>query len=275
MPMSTRPDREEARSLATIHAALDAGVRLFDTADAYSLDEAEFGHNEELLARALRGRPERDEVVIATKGGHTRRGTDWLLDGRPEYVRRACEASLRRLGVDSIDLYQYHRPDPAVPYAETIGALRELRDEGKIRWVGLSNVDTAQIEQARGIVEIAAVQNELSLSYPDPLHNGEVALCERHGIAFLPWSPFGGVGRAGALGVANEPLAAAAATHGVSPHRVMLAWLLSLSPVVIPIPGASRPASAVDSAGASGLQLAHDEIAALDGLVGHRRNGPA
>jgi aryl-alcohol dehydrogenase-like predicted oxidoreductase len=258
MPMSTKPDRDESRSLATIAAALDAGVTLFDTADAYALDEAELGHNEELLGRALAGR---DDVVVATKGGHVRRGEEWELDGRPEHLKAACEASLRRLGVETIFLYQYHRPDPAVPFAESVGALRELRDEGKILHAGLSNVDAAQIEEALGIVEIAAVQNELSFRYPDPLRNGELEVCARHGIAFLPWSPLGGPRHAGEL--APAPVRAAAERHGVSPQRVTIAWLLSLADEVLPIPGASRPESIVDSTAATTLELDADELEAI------------
>ena len=147
MPMSLSSRPPEERSLRTIQAALDAGVNFIDTADAYSADDADFGHNERLIAKALDGR--RDGVLIATKGGHTRTaGGGWELNGRPEYLKRACEASLKALGTDRIDLYQYHRPDPHVPYAESIGALKELQDEGKVRWIGISNADTDQIAEA-------------------------------------------------------------------------------------------------------------------------------
>src|SRR5215213_6311053 len=152
MSIDGRPD--EAQSIRTIHAALDAGVNLIDTADAYALDESEVGHNERLVAKALRGR--REEVVVATKGGHVRRGRAWGLDGSPAHLRAACEASLRALGTDRIDLYQYHRPDPEVPFAESVGALKELQDEGKLRWIGLSNVDVAQLEEALGIAGVVA-----------------------------------------------------------------------------------------------------------------------
>jgi aryl-alcohol dehydrogenase-like predicted oxidoreductase len=274
MPMSLRPggrERDVDRGIAAIHAALDAGVRLLDTADAYALDEAEFGHNERLVAQALRGHPARDEVLVATKGGHTRQGTEWDLDGRPEYLRRACEGSLRRLETDCIGVYQFHRPDPKVPFEESVGALAELQRAGKIRYAGISNVTAAQIEIAREIVPVAVVQNELSLSYPDPLHNGEVDTCERHGIAFLPWSPFGGMDAAGALADGRQPLAGAAAAHGVSVHRVLLAWMLSLSDAIIPIPGAGRPESAADSAAAAALRLDPAELAAIDALAGYSR----
>src|SRR5918995_3620623 len=156
MPMSLSGRPPEEQSIRAIHAGLDAGVNLIDTADAYSADASDFGHNERLIAKALKGR--RDGVIVATKGGHTRTEDGaWELDGRPEYIKRACEQSLRALETDRIDLYQYHRPDPDVPYAETIGAFKELQDEGKIRWVGLSNASVEQLEEALRIVEVVAV----------------------------------------------------------------------------------------------------------------------
>jgi aryl-alcohol dehydrogenase-like predicted oxidoreductase len=256
MSLSTRPPEE--RSIRTIHAALDAGVNLIDTADAYARDHTDIGHGERLIAQALRGR--RDGVIVATKGGHTRNGEAWELDGRPEHLRAACEASLRALETDRIDLYQFHRPDPDVPYEESIGAFKDLQDEGKIRWVGISNANVKQIELACSIVDVVAVQNQLSLEYRSPLDKGEVALCEERGIAFLPWSPLGGIGRADAP-ERWPAVRVAADAHGVSPQQVALAWLLSLSEVVIPIPGASRPESIADSVRAVELQLSDDELA--------------
>jgi aryl-alcohol dehydrogenase-like predicted oxidoreductase len=260
MPMSLSGRPEESQSIRTIHAALDAGVNLIDTADAYSKDHTDIGHNERLIAKALRGR--RDGVIVATKGGHTRNGEAWELDGTPEHLRAACEASLRALETDRIDLYQYHRPDPDVPYAESIGALKELQDEGKVRWIGISNATTDQIEEARGIVELVSVQNQLSLEYRGPLEKGEVELCEQHGIAFLPWSPLGGIGKADGAS-RHHPVSSAAEAHGVSPQQVALAWLLALSPVMIPIPGASRPETITDSLQAAELELSPDEIDAI------------
>jgi aryl-alcohol dehydrogenase-like predicted oxidoreductase len=261
MPMSLSGRPPEERSIRTIHAALDAGVNLIDSADAYSVDDSDVGHNERLIAKALRGR--RDGVIVATKGGHTRPGGAWELDGRPEHIRAACEASLEALETDRIDLYQYHRPDPRVPYAETIGAFKELQDAGKVRWVGLSNANVEQIELAASIVDIVAVQNQLSLEYTSPIGKGEVEYCHRHGIAFLAWSPLGGIPRAGEAPGRHGPVRAAAEAHGVSPQRVALAWLLSLSPAVIPIPGASRPQSIEDSVRAVDLELTADELEAI------------
>jgi aryl-alcohol dehydrogenase-like predicted oxidoreductase len=264
MPLSVSGRPGEAQAIRTIHAALDAGVSLIDTADAYALDESEVGHNERLVAKALRGR--REEVVVATKGGHVRRGRAWELDGSPAHLRAACEASLRALGTDRIDLYQYHRPDPAVPFAESVGALKELQDEGKVRWIGLSNVDTAQLEEALGIADIVAVQNQLALDFTSPLVKGEVRACAERGIAFLPWSPLGGIGHAGdTAGV--QAVRSAAGRHGVSPQQVVLAWLLSLGPTVIPIPGSRRAETITDSLAAAGLRLEDAELQAITAAV--------
>ncbi|HEU4658460.1 MAG TPA: aldo/keto reductase, partial [Capillimicrobium sp.] len=263
-----RPDR--AAAIRTIHAALDAGVRVIDTADAYCLDASELGHGELLVAEALATwSGDASEVLVATKGGHTR-GADgsWDLDGRPEHLRAACEASLGRLGGEAIGLYQLHRPDPKVPFEESVGALRELRDAGLIRMAGVSNVDEAQIRAAREIAAVEAVQNELSPAFRSS--EGELALCERLGIAFLPWSPFGGIGKAGRLGEAYDAFAEVAREHDVSPQRVCLAWLLAKSPALIAIPGASRPETILDSVAAAELQLTDDELARLDAATGGR-----
>jgi len=267
MPMSIegRPD-DEGRSLRTIHAALDAGVRLIDTADAYSLNADDFGHGEELTRRALEAwSGDRDEVLVATKGGHTRLPDGgWGLDGRPEYLRQACEASLRRLGVEAIGLYQFHRPDPDVPYAESVGALKELRDAGKIRHAGISNANPDQIREARSILDggLASVQNEFSPRFRSS--EPELELCAELGIAFLPWSPLGGISRAGDLGGHFAAFAEVAQERGVSPQRVCLAWMLAKAPVVVPIPGSSRPETIRDSVAAAELELGEEELARLD-----------
>ncbi|MEV4896114.1 aldo/keto reductase, partial [Nonomuraea sp. NPDC055795] len=193
MPLSVEGRPEEARALATVHAALDAGVTLIDTADSYHWHADETGHNERLLARALAAYGPAD-VLVATKGGRGRPGDgSWTVDGDPRHLRRACEASLRRLGVEAIGLYQLHKPDPAVPFAESVGALRDLLDEGKIRMAGISNVDTGQIRQAAAILggRLASVQNRFSPAAPEGI--GELRLCAELGIAFLPWSPLGGI----------------------------------------------------------------------------------
>jgi aryl-alcohol dehydrogenase-like predicted oxidoreductase len=262
MPMSVREHNDEEQALETIRTALEAGVTLIDTADAYSPDEATFGHNELLVAKAL-DRFGRDGVIVATKGGHTRRGTEWELDGRPEHLREACLASMRRLGVEQIDLYQHHRPDPKVPYAETLGGLKALLDEGLIAAAGLSNADPAQIRQARELLGdgLVAVQNQFSPAFRSS--RPEIELCEELGLAFLAYSPLGGMSDAAGLGDRWRPFADVAAAHGVSPQQVCLAWELSLSASVVPIPGASRPSSVADSVRAADLRLDPEELARL------------
>ena len=263
MPLSLAGRPDEPQAVRTVHGALDAGVTLIDTADAYCRDDSDFGHGEGLVARALAAwSGDRDRVLVATKGGHTRPGGAWDLDGRPEYLRQACEASLQRLGVEAIGLYQFHRPDPKVPFAESMGALAELRAAGKVRLVGLSNVSVDQIRQARELVEVASVQNEFSPRFRRS--EGELAWCAANRIAFLPWSPLGGIGRGRDLGGRHRAFAEVADAHGVSPQQVALAWELAKAPVVIPIPGSSRPETILDSAAAASLRLSKDELARLD-----------
>jgi aryl-alcohol dehydrogenase-like predicted oxidoreductase len=267
MPMSIEGRPDEERSVRTIHAALDSGVTLIDTADAYHLHAGETGHNERLIARALASYAgDASEVLVATKGGHIRPGDgSWTVDGTPEHLRAAAEASLKALGVDAIGLYQFHRPDPRVPYAESIGALKELLDAGKIRMAGISNASIEQIDIAVRVLgegNLASVQNQFSPAFrssePELRHAAQL------GVAFLPWSPLGGIGRAGRLGAQHAAFQEVADAHGVSPQQVTLAWMLAKAPVVIPIPGASRPESVIDSAQAAGLVLTPAELARLD-----------
>jgi aryl-alcohol dehydrogenase-like predicted oxidoreductase len=271
MPMSIEGRPDTARSIATIHAALDAGITLIDTANAYHLGAAEVGqdetgHNETLIASAVKSwGGDSSQVLIATKGGHLRTedGT-WVLDGRPDHIKQAAKASAHRIGVDVIGLYQHHRPDPEVPYEDTIGAFAELLDEGVIRMAGISNADPAQIRLAHQVLDgrLASVQNQFSPAFRSSLP--ELELCAEMGIAFLPWSPLGGIGRAGGLGKQFTPFAEIARDHGVSPQRVCMAWQLALSPTVIPIPGASRPESIVDSFAALDLNLTDEELLVLN-----------
>jgi aryl-alcohol dehydrogenase-like predicted oxidoreductase len=265
MPMSIEGRPDEARSIATIHAALEAGVTLIDTADAYHLHADEVGHNEELIARALRSwGGDTSDVLVATKGGHLRPGDgSWTQDGRPEYLKEAVKASARRLGVDAIGLYQFHRPDPRVPYADSVGAIRDLLDEGVIELAGISNANVAQIDLANEILggRLVSVQNQFSPAFRSSLD--ELEHCAALGIAFLPWSPLGGIARAGAVGQRHGAFQRVADAHGVSPQQVALAWELALAPVVIPIPGASRPESIRDSVRSVELELGADEIAQL------------
>ncbi|MFE9019509.1 aldo/keto reductase [Streptomyces sp. NPDC007808] len=271
MPLSIEGRPDEERALATVRAALDAGVTLLDTADSYHLPGAGPGHNERLVARALKGAA--SDVLVATKGGRGRSADGgWTVNGDPRHLKSAAEGSLKRLGVDTIDLYQLHKPDPAVPFEESVGALRELLDEGKIRLAGISNADVGQILVAREILgdRLVSVQNRYSPAVRDS--EPELRLCAELGLAFLPWSPLGGISRSSLDGPAPTggevrfgAFHAVAAAHGVSPQQVCLAWLSAKSPTVIPIPGASRPETIRDSAAAAGLQLSPAELALLDG----------
>ncbi len=258
MPLSIegRPDRRQA--IATIHASLDAGVTIIDTADAYSLGVQEHGHGEVLVAEALAAYPgPTDDVLVATKGGHRRPGDgSWTVHGDPAYVKEACEASLKRLGVEAIGLYQYHRPDPSVPWAESVGALADLLDEGKILMAGVSNATVAQIDEAQQVLggRLVSVQNEFSPRFRSS--EGELEHCERLGIAFIPWSPLGGIGNADDIERDHPAFAEVAAEVGATPQQVTLAWMLAKGSRVIPIPGSSRPETAIASAGGS-RHLAH------------------
>ncbi|MET9953043.1 aldo/keto reductase [Streptomyces sp. NPDC006339] len=272
MPLSIEGRPDEARALATVHAALDAGVTLLDTADSYHPPTGEPGENERFLARALASYGgDRDAVLVATKGGRGRSADGgWTVDGRPEHLRRAAEASARRLGLPAIGLYQLHKPDPAVPYAESLGAIRELLDAGTVRLAGVSNVDREQILLAREILgeRLVSVQNRYSPAVRDG--EAELRLCAELGLAYLPWSPLGGISRSsldGASAQEADPRFGAfhrvARARGVSPQRVALAWLLARPGTVVPIPGASRPETARDSAAAAELVLTEEELAKL------------
>jgi aryl-alcohol dehydrogenase-like predicted oxidoreductase len=265
MPMSIEGRPDEARSIATIHAALDAGVTFIDTADAYHQFADEVGHNESLIAKALASHERGSEVLVATKGGHLRPGNgDWTLNGSPEHLKEACDASLKRLGVEAIGLYQFHRPDPAVPYEESVGAVRDLLDAGKIRMAGVSNADPEQIMLANEILggRLVSVQNQFSPAFRTS--ERELELCHEMGIAFLPWSPLGGIANAGDLGSRYAPFAEIAQEHGVSPQQVCLAWMLDKSPHVVPIPGSSRPETIRDSVRAADLVLTPQQRADLN-----------
>ena len=266
MPLSIegRPDRRQA--IATIHASLDAGVTIIDTADAYSLGVHEHGHGEELVAEALAAYPgPTDDVLVATKGGHRRPGDgSWTVHGDPAYVKEACEASLKRLGVEAIGLYQYHRPAPTVPWAESVGALADLLDAGKVLMAGVSNANVARIDEAQQVLggRLVSVQNEFSPRFRSS--EGELEHCERLGIAFIPWSPLGGIGNADDIQRDHPAFAEVAAEVGASPQQVTLAWMLAKGSRVIPIPGSSRPETAIASPAAAGISLTPEQVSRLD-----------
>ena len=264
MPLSIqgRPDRDVG--IPVIHASLDAGMTLIDTADVYCLDDNDIGHNERLVAQALRDwTGERDSIVVATKGGLTRPDGRWETNGHPEHLRRACERSLEALAVDRIDLYQYHAPDPEVPFEESVGTLADLRQEGKVRWIGLSNVSVNEIKRAESIVPIVTVQNRLSPFFREALRTGVVEYCDQRGIGFLAYSPVGG-GRLNKKLPTHPVVAEIAQRHGTSTHAVVLAWVLHQGENVIVIPGARTIEHTVDSASSASLEMSQDELATID-----------
>jgi len=266
MPLSIegRPDRTQA--INAIHASLDSGVTLIDTADAYSLSTEEHGHGERLVAKALATYGgSTDDVLVATKGGHRRPGDgSWTVHGDPAYLKQACEASLVALGVEAIGLYQYHRPDPSVPYAESVGALADLLDAGKILMAGISNATVAQIDEAQQVLSgrLVSVQNEFSPRFRSS--ERELTHCEDIGVAFIPWSPLGGIRQADRIAVEFPAFAEVAAEAGATPEQVTLAWMLAKGTRVIPIPGSCRPATAIASAAAADLTLTPEQVARLD-----------
>lgn len=253
---------EEGSALALLHAAFDAGITLVDTASSYCLDEDEQGHNERLIAQALGSwSGPRDGIVVATKGGIRGGSGKGRRDGRPEYLREVCHRSSRALGVDCITLYQLHAPDPKVTFADSVGALADLRRAGKIRFVGLSNVSLAEIQEAQAIVPIVTVQNRLNPYCQEDVSNGILAHCEESGIGYLAYSPVGGWLHAH---LAHHPtLARISRRHGVSAHAVVLAWLMSLASTVIPIPSARSRERLVDWVAAVNLELGSDDLAAI------------
>jgi aryl-alcohol dehydrogenase-like predicted oxidoreductase len=240
------PDADQAR--ATLRRAVELGVNFIDTADSYGPHVSE-----ELIAEALYPYP--DDLVIATKGGLVRPGPGrWEADGRPGHLREACEGSLRRLRLDQIPLYQLHRPDPAVPLAESLGELVRLKDEGKIRHIGISNVNVSQLEAAQRITPIVSVQNRYNAA--DRKSEAMVDTCEVEQLAFLPWAPIQQAGD-------NPAVTEAASRHGASPRQIVLAWLLARSPQVLPIPGTGSPEHVETNIAAASIKLTFDEVTAI------------
>ena len=264
MPLSIAGRPSEAQGIRTIHAVLDGGTTLIDTADVYCLDDDDIGHNERIIAKALASwNGDRGAVIVATKGGLTRPRGSWQRDASPKHLRAACDKSLNALGVDTIDLYQLHAPDPRVPFADSVGTLAELKKAGKIRWVGLSNVSIEEIEEANAIVPITSVQNRLNPFFREDIVNGVVDYCARQGIGYLAYSPVGG-GRLNLKLPGHPALQPIAKRHGVSPHAVVIAWVLAQGRTVIPIPGARTPEHALDSLSAATFLLDPEERSAID-----------
>jgi len=245
------PDRDVAKAL--LRRVVELGINFIDTADSYGP-----GVSEELIAEALHPYP--DDLVIATKGGLERTGPNqWPVNGRPEHIKQVCDESLQRLRLDQIPLYQQHRPDPTVPYEETIGALVELKEQGKIRHIGLSNVDADQLRRAQRLTPVVSVQNRYNVS--DRSSESMLDLCEQEQIAFLPYSPVQDFED-------NTVVAETAARHGVTVMQVLLAWMLARSPVMLPIPGTGSVAHLEDNVDAATIQLDPSEVAAITASAG-------
>lgn len=265
MPLSLSGRPSERVAMAVFRAALDAGVDFWDTADAYCIDDREPGHSERLIARAIKTLGVAGKVRVATKGGMTRPRGAWTRNGRPSHLKKVCEQSLRNLGLEQIFLYQFHWPDPAVPYAESIGALADLQREGKVRHLGISNASPAQLAEALSIVRIESVQNRCSPWDQEDFRNGLVERCAEARITYIPYSPMGGGAGKRPMGE-NPALKTLAKTHGVSPYQIVLAWLLGKAPNMLPIPGASKVANLLDSAAAARLALEPGEAAKIDAM---------
>jgi len=255
-----RPSEEEAIKL--LHRAVDElGIDFIDTAEDYCIDDTETGHNERLIARALKGE-RRSRVVVATKGGSIRPGGRWERNGRPEHLRRACDASLKALDTDHIDLYQLHAPDPQVPVEESIGTLADMQRQGKIHHIGVSNFSLPQLRRALAETTLVSLQNQFSV-----INQREdmelLKFCEENSITYIPWNPVGGRGKASKLGDESDVLDTIAARHKVPPHAVALAWLLQLSPVMLPIPGTRKFEHLAENVRGADIQLSDEEMAEL------------
>jgi aryl-alcohol dehydrogenase-like predicted oxidoreductase len=242
------PDHDQA--VAVLRRAVELGVTFIDTADAYGPDVSEL-----LIAEALHPYPE--NLVIATKAGLLRSGPNrWSPDGRPEHLRQACEGSLRRLKVDRLDVLQLHRPDPAVPLADSLGALIALQQEGKVRHIGVSNVNEEQLDEAMELTPVVSVQNRYNAG--DRSSEDLVDRCQADGLAFLPWAPIQDADK-------NPAVGAAAEAHGATSHQVLLAWLLARSPQVLPIPGTGSVRHLEANVAAAAIHLTPEEVAAISG----------
>ena len=277
MRLSTERDRDDARGIEILHTALDAGTTFLDTADAYCWDDSEVGHNERLIARALAtwsgpsrlGSGDRSQIHIATKGGLTRPNGQWAPDGRARHLREACEASLKALGVERIDLYQLHAPDPRVPLSTSVRALALLKDEGLVARIGLCNVNVGQIEEARRIAEIATVQVELSVWHDENLLNGVVQYCNEHGIEVIAYRPLGGSRRVRQL--RHHPvLRELAEQHGATPAEIALAWINTLSPQIVSIPGPTTLESVQSIVRAQRITFSDEDRERLHARFGRR-----
>ena len=265
LPLSEVSRPPESDALGVIHAALSAGVNFIDTADVYCLDDSEIGHNERLIALALK-QWHGHEVMVATKGGCTRPGGDWGVNGRPEHLRQACERSLKALGAERIFLYQLHAPDDDVPLEDSIGELARLQSQGKIAHIGVSNVNLDELGRAQKVARIESVQNRLNPLCQRDLINGVADACAKHGMTYIAYSPVGGGQYHAELGK-HPLLVEIGVKYHATPHQVMLAWVLSKGEHILPIPGASKQKSILDSVKSAELKIDSADLDAIDQLT--------
>lgn len=261
MPLSIQGKPPEEQGKTTLNAAIDAGMTLIDTADVYCLDDSDIGHNERLIASVLAERSDRDSIRVATKAGLRRPRGAWTNDGSPDHIREACEKSLRALQTEQLWLYQFHAPDPKVPFEQSIEAFAELHRAGKFRWFGLSNVSVKQIDQAERILPVVSVQNRLNPYFRESIKVARE--CERRGITFLAYSPVGG-GRLAKKLTQFDVLIELAQKYDRSVHAIVIAWVRAQAKTVVPIPAARTVEHAVDSARAADLVLAPEDLQAID-----------
>lgn len=269
MPLSLTNRPEETQAFRVIETFVSGGGNFIDTANVYCRDDGDIGHNEHLIARALRQLGRHTDVVVATKGGLRRPNGEWIVDGRPEFLRASCEKSLEALETDCITLYQLHAVDPTVGLNPALDVLIALQEEGKIRHIGLSNVTLAQLRHALSRTPIVSVQNRCNVLEKQDLRNGLVDYCREHRITYIPHSPVGG--HYGHVRLPAHPvLARLAQKYQVSPYRIALAWLLAKGEHILPIPGASKPSSIKDSLKAIEVPLLSEDVATLDAIPDQR-----
>lgn len=261
MPLSIQGRPPEEQGKRTLNAAIDAGMTFIDTADVYCYDDSDIGHNERLIAATLAERNDRDKIRVATKAGLRRPRGAWTNDGSPEHIREACEKSLRALNTDQIWLYQFHAPDPKVPFEKSVEAFAELQRAGKFRWFGLSNVSVKQIDAAERILPVVSVQNRLNPYFRESISVAKE--CARRGITFLAYSPVGG-GRLAKKLPQFDVLIDLARKYDRSVHAIVIAWVRAQANSIVPIPAARTVEHAVDSAKAADIVLSEDDLRAID-----------
>jgi aryl-alcohol dehydrogenase-like predicted oxidoreductase len=260
----TQERQDEATSIRLIEDLIASGLRFIDTADAYCLGEEDFGYGERIVAPFVK----RKDVLIATKGGFTRPEGKWVRKGDAKYLRSACEASLKRLGVEQIELYQYHTPDPNVPIEQSLAEAVRLRDEGKIKHIGVSNFGLDELKVAKEMANVVSVQNPLSILFYEPeQYDGILRYCEEQGIAFIAYAPLGGWRQPYIMSQISEDFNALAAKHSMTPFQLGLLRLKALSPAIIPIPGSVSKQHVLENLATETMSISADLIAEVDAII--------